>query len=141
MIFSVRQHANKIRVLAAIALLLGSSLIGLTHPEKASAGGYITWIDPGCYGPTTGHAEPGYHWWGQFFNDGGGGYAYMTYGNSGTVSDDPAGGFFRTASGSDVTINFHVGSYSGIGRYTTTLMTEASFYSGIPYHTEFIDCY
>ena len=65
----------------------------------------------------------------------------MTYGSSGLVSDDPAGGYFRSSSGSDVTIYFHVAAYRGMGRYTTTLQTAASFFTGYHYHTEFIDCY
>ena len=136
-----RWFVNKTLRIFTITLLLGGAVVWLASPSGAGASGFMTWIDPGCYGPTTGHAEPGYHWWGQYFTDSGSGYASMTYGSSGLVSADPAGGPYRYASGSDVTINFYVGANRGIGRYTTTLSTNASFYSGTLYHTEFIDCY
>ena len=48
---------------AMLVILLLVSLLGtwLARPNGVWASGYMTWIDPGCYGPTTGYADPGFH--------------------------------------------------------------------------------
>lgn len=63
-----RQRASKMRFVLAL-LFAGSVSINawIWHPTPAAAGGWMTWIDPGCYYFNGGgaYAWPGFHWWGQ----------------------------------------------------------------------------
>lgn len=131
----------RVIVLILSMLALGMGLV--TPAPVAAQGGYMTWIDPGCYrDPVGAYASPGFHWWGQTFADGSAAAYHYHRQSDGfllLVDRDPDGGY-RSGWGGDFTLYFNVYANNRYGSHTFTLLYDGSFLGGAQSHTESIWC-
>lgn len=134
-------HTNIMRS-ALVGIIVFASLMMsvMRSPASVSAApGWDRWIDPYCTGGAYNGAEPGFHWYEWAPTSYGYGRAYLYYGG-GLVDVDPNQDQTELhGSGSDVTLNFYLLSYTGSGRYTGSLNYDGSFMEGDAYQ-EFWDC-